>query len=134
MVEPFLFQQSATGLFTPGLTLSAPMPTTTPNFNLSKQVDRVPSMRVPLDAVDERRFERLMDDLVLIDVHQHPMVLAEPATDMPAYFRGNSYLWGFEAAKPAAGRPYARPTCSRVSARSRMPPSATSTTWWTRSA
>jgi membrane dipeptidase len=40
-----------------------------------------------------------MDDLVMIDVHQHPMVLAEPATDMPAYFRGNSYAWGFDAVK-----------------------------------
>ncbi len=78
------------------------MPTTTPNFTLSKQVDRVPSMRVALDRQQELRFERLMEDLVLIDVHQHPMVLAEPATDMPAYFRGNSYAWGFEAVK--AGR------------------------------
>src|SRR5579864_410818 len=75
------------------------MPTTTPNFTLSAQVNRVPSMRVALDTSQELRFERLMEDLVLIDVHQHPMVLAEPATDMPAYFRGNSYAWGFEAVK-----------------------------------
>jgi membrane dipeptidase len=75
------------------------MPTTPPNFTLAKQVNRVPSMRVPLDGAQEQRFQRLMDDLVLIDVHQHPMVLAEPATDMPAYFRGNSYVWAFEAVK-----------------------------------
>jgi membrane dipeptidase len=75
------------------------MPTTTPNFTLSAQVNRVPSMRVPLDAAQELRFQRLMEDLLLIDVHQHPMVLAEPATDMPAYFRGNAYGWGFEAVK-----------------------------------
>ena len=54
-------------------------------------------MRVPLDASQELRFSRLMEDLVLIDMHQHPMVLAEPATDMPAYFRANTYVWGFEA-------------------------------------
>jgi membrane dipeptidase len=75
------------------------MPTTPPTYTLSAQVNRVPSMRVPLDASQEAHFQRLMEDLVLIDVHQHPMVLAEPATDMPAYFRANSYVWGFEAVK-----------------------------------
>src|SRR5258708_6488742 len=40
-----------------------------------------------------------MEDLLLIDVHQHPMVLAADATEMPAYFRGNAYEWGFEAVK-----------------------------------
>ena len=54
-------------------------------------------MRMPLDRAQELRFERLMEDLVLIDVHQHPMVLAADAREMPAYFRGNAYQWGFEA-------------------------------------
>src|SRR5215467_5447866 len=75
------------------------MPTTPSTFTLAQQVGRVPSMRVPLDASQELRFERLMDDLLLIDVHQHPMVLAEPATDMPAYFRSNVYTWAFDAVK-----------------------------------
>jgi membrane dipeptidase len=70
-----------------------------PNYTLAAQVDRVPSMRVPLDAAQELRYQRLMDDLLLIDVHQHPMVLAEPAAEMPAYFRSNSYTWGFDAVK-----------------------------------
>lgn len=56
-------------------------------------------MRVPLDQAQELRFRRLMDDLLLIDVHQHPMVLAADANEMPAYFRGNAYAWGFEAVK-----------------------------------
>jgi membrane dipeptidase len=73
------------------------MPTSTPNYTLAAQVNRVRSMRVPLDAEQELRFQRLMEDLLLIDVHQHPMVLAEPATEMPAYFRDNAYVWGFEA-------------------------------------
>jgi membrane dipeptidase len=38
-----------------------------------------------------------MQDLILIDVHQHPMVLADDAAEMPAYFRGDVYQWGFEA-------------------------------------
>ena len=70
-----------------------------PQFTLAKQVGRVRSMRVQLDAADELRFQALMDDLVLIDVHQHPMVLADDPNEMPAYFRGNTYLWGFEAVK-----------------------------------
>ena len=68
-------------------------------FTLAQQVGRVPSMRVRLDAAQELRYQRLMDDLLLIDVHQHPMVLVEPATDMPAYFRSNSYAWAFDAVK-----------------------------------
>src|SRR5438270_2852670 len=71
----------------------------TPEFTLAAQIGRVPSMRVALDHEHELRFKRLMDDLVLIDVHQHPMVLADDATEMPAYFRGNVYRWGFEAVK-----------------------------------
>jgi membrane dipeptidase len=75
------------------------MPTTPPDFKLAKQVDRVPSMRVPLDAQQELRFQKLMEDLLLIDVHQHPMVLADNAEEMPAYFRGNAYQWAFDAVK-----------------------------------
>src|ERR1700736_2992320 len=56
-------------------------------------------MRVALDHAQELRFEHLMEDLLLIDVHQHPMVLAADANLMPAYFRGNAYAWGFEAVK-----------------------------------
>ena len=44
-------------------------------------------MRVPLDKQQELRFQRLMDDLVLIDVHQHPMVMPADANEMPADFR-----------------------------------------------
>src|SRR5215217_2033269 len=70
-----------------------------PQFTLAAQVGRVPSMRVPLDSAQELRFQRLLDDLLLIDVHQHPMVLPADATEMPAYFRANVYAWGFEAVK-----------------------------------
>jgi membrane dipeptidase len=56
-------------------------------------------MRVPLDHTQELRFQRLMDDLLLIDMHQHPMVLTADANEMPAYFRANVYQWAFEAVK-----------------------------------
>jgi membrane dipeptidase len=68
-------------------------------YRLAAQVGRVPSMRVPLDAAQERRFLGLLEDLVLIDVHQHPMVLVDPPEEMPAYFRSNDYGWGFDAVK-----------------------------------
>ena len=70
-----------------------------PQFTLAAQVARVPSLRVPLDASQQLRFRRLMDDLVLIDVHQHPMVLCDDAAELPAYFRANAYAWGFDAVK-----------------------------------
>jgi membrane dipeptidase len=66
---------------------------------MAAQVGRVPSMRVPLDAAQELRYQRLMEDLLLIDVHQHPMVMPADATEMPAYFRQNVYQWGYEAVK-----------------------------------
>src|SRR5205807_10197606 len=50
-------------------------------------------------ATHELRYQHLMDDLLMIDVHQHPMVLADDATQMPAYFRGNVYAWGFDAVR-----------------------------------
>jgi membrane dipeptidase len=56
-------------------------------------------MRVPLDHAQELRFQRLMEDLLLIDVHQHPMVLTADANELPAYFRANAYAWGFEAVR-----------------------------------
>jgi membrane dipeptidase len=56
-------------------------------------------MRVSLDHAQELRFQRLMDDLLLIDVHQHPIVLTADASEMPAYLRGNVYIWAFEAVK-----------------------------------
>ncbi len=70
-----------------------------PGFKLAKQIDRVPSMVVPLDADQERRFERLMREIVLIDLHQHPIVLTEVPEEMPAYFRGKDWTWAYEAVR-----------------------------------
>jgi membrane dipeptidase len=56
-------------------------------------------MVVPLDADQESRFERLMDDLLMIDMHQHVQVLTEPIDDLFDYFRSRQYTWGYEAAR-----------------------------------
>jgi membrane dipeptidase len=71
----------------------------TGRFTLAAQVGRVPSMVVPLDSQQERRFERLMDDLLMIDMHQHVQVLPEPMTDLFEYCREREYAWGYEAAR-----------------------------------
>ena len=42
---------------------------------LAKEIDRVPSSTVPLDHAQEQRFQRLMEPLIMVDVHVHPMVL-----------------------------------------------------------
>ncbi len=66
---------------------------------LVKQVGRVPSMTVPLDAEQERRFQRLMEETIMIDLHQHPMVMPEDLSRNWEYLRGDSYTWGYEAVR-----------------------------------
>ena len=66
---------------------------------MAAQVGRVPSMVVPLDREQELRFERLMDSLIMIDVHQHAQVLPESPDDFLDYFRSREYAWGYEAAR-----------------------------------
>ena len=68
-------------------------------FTMAAQVGRVPSMVVPLDQEHERRFERLMDDLLMIDMHQHVQVLPEPVGDLFEHARERQYAWGYDAAR-----------------------------------
>ena len=62
---------------------------------MAKQVDRVPSMVVPLDTDQEKRFERLMDSIILVDMHEHPMVLTEDVHQLGSYFRAHEYQWAY---------------------------------------
>ena len=66
-------------------------------IQLAKQVDRVPSMVVPLDNQQELRFQHLVEQAILVDVHQHPMVLPEEMEELTAYLRANDYRWGYQA-------------------------------------
>ena len=66
-------------------------------IKLAQQIDRVPSMVVPLDNEQELRFQHLMEQVTLIDVHQHPMVLPEEMEELTAYVRSNEYSWGYQA-------------------------------------
>lgn len=69
-----------------------------PSFPLVAQIGRVPSMVVPLDRPQERRFQRLSERLIAVDVHQHPLVLTESLDDLADYLRSNAYSWGYQAA------------------------------------
>src|SRR2546428_11649035 len=66
---------------------------------LAKEIDRVPSLTVPLDHAQEQRFQRVMDPLIMVDVHVHPMVLQEDMEQLTAYLRANDYRWGYQAVK-----------------------------------
>jgi membrane dipeptidase len=66
---------------------------------LAREIDRVPSSVVALDAQQERRFQRLIEQIVMVDVHEHPMVLPEDMERLPDYLRTNDYRWGYQAVK-----------------------------------
>ncbi|HEY1295001.1 MAG TPA: membrane dipeptidase, partial [Chloroflexota bacterium] len=68
-------------------------------FRMAKQVDRVPSMVVPLDREQEARFERLLDSITLVDMHEHPMVLTEDVQQLHAYFRTHDYQWAYDGVR-----------------------------------
>ena len=66
---------------------------------LAREIGRVPSMTVALDQEEELRFQRLMEDIIMIDVHQHPFVCPEDMERLVELLRGNKYKWGYEAVK-----------------------------------
>ncbi|HLZ71599.1 MAG TPA: membrane dipeptidase [Dehalococcoidia bacterium] len=75
-------------------------------------------MRVPLDAAGEARCQRLMADLLLIDLHQHPVVLPDAPARFTEYLRGASYRWGFEAVRAGGWSTVATANAFRAAARS----------------
>ena len=71
---------------------------TTPGIPLARQVGRVPSSTVPLGRDEETRFERIMDQAVMIDVHQHPFVLPDNMDLFIDFLRTTSrYHYGYQA-------------------------------------
>ncbi|PKB79578.1 MAG: hypothetical protein BZY88_12820, partial [SAR202 cluster bacterium Io17-Chloro-G9] len=66
---------------------------------LAKQVIQAQSIAVALDDDQERRFQRLVEETTMIDLHQHPMVKPEDPSRLLEYLRGDSYAWGYEAVR-----------------------------------
>ena len=66
---------------------------------LARQVGRVPSSLVPLDAGEEVRYRSIIEDAITIDVHQHPFVLPEVMEQLIDLVRVGRYQWGYDAAR-----------------------------------
>ena len=66
---------------------------------LTRQVIQAQSIVVILDDDQERRFQRLVEETTMIDLHQHPMVKPEDPSHLLEYLRGDSYSWGYEAVR-----------------------------------
>ena len=66
---------------------------------LVKEVGRVQSMTVPLDNQQEKRYQRLVEETTMIDVHQHSLVFPEDVDRFTEYLRSRRYRWGYEAVR-----------------------------------
>ena len=71
----------------------------TRDIPLARQIGRVTSSTVPLDTEQEARYERLIEDVIMVDVHQHPFVCPEDMDRLVEYLRGNKYEWGYDAVR-----------------------------------
>ena len=64
---------------------------------MAKQVIPAQLIAVALDKDQERRFQRLVEETTMIDLHQHPMVKPEDPSRYMEYLRSGDYEWGYEA-------------------------------------
>ena len=80
---------------------------------LAKEISRVPSMTVPLDKEQEVRFQRLMEEIIMIDLHQHPMVFPEDMTRFVEYVREGKCRWGYRAVRHGGWTAVATANCLR---------------------
>ena len=68
-------------------------------IKLARELNRVSSRPVELDDEQELRFDKLMDDIVMVDIHQHPMIMPDDISDLTPYLRNGDYGWCYEAIK-----------------------------------
>ena len=66
---------------------------------LAKQVIQDRPVAVALDDEQESRFQRLVKEATMIDLHQHPMVKPEDPSRLLEYLRGDTLEWGYEAVR-----------------------------------
>ena len=78
---------------------------------LAKQIDRVPSTSVPLDSSQELRFQNLMEDLVMVDIHQHPMLRRRISGTLTLICGVAITAGATRRLNTADGPPLPRPTC-----------------------
>ncbi len=68
-----------------------------PAIRLAPQVGRVPSSVLPLDGRGQQRFELLMAEAPMADLHQHTLVMPDDPTNFGAYVATRRYTWDYEA-------------------------------------
>ena len=64
---------------------------------LAKQIIEGRSTSVSLDNNQEKRFQHIVEEATMIDLHEHPMVKPEDPSRYMEYLRGGVYEWGYEA-------------------------------------
>ena len=67
------------------------------SIRLSKQVLSSELEAVFLDDSQERRFRKLEEEAIMIDLHEHPMVKPEDPAQFLEYLGGRDYEWGYDA-------------------------------------
>ena len=67
------------------------------SITLAKQVIEGRPIAVLLDDDQEKRFQRLVEETTMIDLHQHPMVKPKDPSRLLEYLRGDTHEWGYEA-------------------------------------
>ncbi|NNM33548.1 MAG: diguanylate cyclase [Gemmatimonadetes bacterium] len=67
------------------------------SFPLAVEIDRVPAAPVPLSDDQERHFERLLEELVLVSLHEHLCLFPDPVSSCPEYVREGRIATAFEA-------------------------------------
>ena len=66
-------------------------------FDLTPEIDRVPSSLVPLSEDEEERVRRLIEENVLISLHEHLGVMPADVREMPEYTREGRMATAFQA-------------------------------------
>jgi membrane dipeptidase len=68
-------------------------------LRLSKQVGRIDSLTIDLNPDEEERLQEIMNKVIMMDLHEHPIVMTEDMTRLQEYLSVGEYTWGYEAAK-----------------------------------
>lgn len=65
-------------------------------FELAAQVERVPSRRVEVSDEEERRVQRLLEDNLVVSLHDHVTVAPANVAEMPEYRRQGREWTGYQ--------------------------------------
>lgn len=64
---------------------------------MTRQVIQPQLTVITLDKDQESRFQKMVEETIMIDLHEHPMVKPEDPDKFLDYLGGDNYVWGYEA-------------------------------------